>query len=742
MHVSSICINHIWRQKQQVVVAIVLVVFVYGILNYDSIATSTQKKRYVVVVRNVLGSFSAWGRRQSLRSSTKPFWSKEYCLNESQLRFCTLSKPTAVDPLLSISPQYPGGIRSCDVVDDFCLKIVYTVEDALECVQYGPVKSKTMCLAVFTQITTSQRFFDQIANKSGEQVSIPVAAVSFPNGMFRRSFDLLLPVDHVAIDGEIVTSVDQSISLLPARRHILLSFSAGRFRGGDQSEVALFEQLTQLSQEQTAGEQKEPNRISVNFFQNSSGWGVCWPNGNMNLSLFEYSGWYPCSNLPKLLINSTFSLVVETEVDANPLGWQTQLIECLKYGAIPVLIGAGPLPGDEAISQSQWDKAVIRAEGSSAQKLLNMLSSLPDEEIFEMRRQGQIIYHRYFIDQKARMSTLLLAVTRRFTYLPPMAPVVSANVVYFGKPSVGSPDLSEAAEIPVSRPYRRTYDDRVYPFWSYPSTPWDSFPPSDIIANQGNSSGWIYDRQLGYDFRKEQFTVIVLVYNRLQLAYETIKSLDRMKHLKSVIVVYNNPKGSLENVSWPRLHVPVYVVQSKRNSLNNRFLPYDLIKTDAIFSLDDDSRPSQRAILETFRLWRSNRERMVGFAARVHEPASDGWRYDTDASHHYSMILTGIAIFHRYYLYAYTYEMPAVIRDLVDKGMNCEDIAMNLLIAHLTRKPPLLTNEKPSFACNGCQSSLSVRGGHYKRRSQCLNSLKEVYGYMPLLYTTTKGLTL
>ena len=40
-------------------------------------------------------------------------------------------------------------------------------------------------------------------------------------------------------------------------------------------------------------------------------------------------------------------------------------------------------------------------------------------------------------------------------------------------------------------------------------------------------------------------------------------------------------------------------------------------------------------------------------------------------------------------MYKYTYEMPQVIRDKVDELMNCEDIAMNFLIAHLTQMAPI-----------------------------------------------------
>lgn len=49
----------------------------------------------------------------------------------------------------------------------------------------------------------------------------------------------------------------------------------------------------------------------------------------------------------------------------------------------------------------------------------------------------------------------------------------------------------------------------------------------------------------------------------------------------------------------------------------------------------------------------------------------------------------GAAFIHKYYLYLYTYWLPQAIRDMVDEYMNCEDIAMNFLVSHVTRKPPV-----------------------------------------------------
>lgn len=40
-------------------------------------------------------------------------------------------------------------------------------------------------------------------------------------------------------------------------------------------------------------------------------------------------------------------------------------------------------------------------------------------------------------------------------------------------------------------------------------------------------------------------------------------------------------------------------------------------------------------------------------------------------------------------MYLYSLWQSQEVRDIVDSRMNCEDIAMNFLIAHLTRKPPL-----------------------------------------------------
>lgn len=99
------------------------------------------------------------------------------------------------------------------------------------------------------------------------------------------------------------------------------------------------------------------------------------------------------------------------------------------------------------------------------------------------------------------------------------------------------------------------------------------------------------------------------------------------------------------------------------------------------------------------------------------------------------MVLTGAAFFHKYYSYVYTYLMDAEIRDKVDEYMNCEDLAMNFLVSHLTRKPPLKVTSRWTFRCLACPISLSEESSHFEERHQCINYFTSLYGYNPLLYT-------
>ena len=69
--------------------------------------------------------------------------------------------------------------------------------------------------------------------------------------------------------------------------------------------------------------------------------------------------------------------------------------------------------------------------------------------------------------------------------------------------------------------------------------------------------------------------------------------------------------------------------------------------------------------------------------------------------------------------------------------MNCEDIAMNFLIANATRKAPIKVAPRKKFKCYTPQCynqdmQLSGDHSHMVTRSECINLFTEKYGYLPL----------
>ncbi|VDN30913.1 unnamed protein product [Cylicostephanus goldi] len=113
-------------------------------------------------------------------------------------------------------------------------------------------------------------------------------------------------------------------------------------------------------------------------------------------------------------------------------------------------------------------------------------------------------------------------------------------------------------------------------------------------------SGVEFSKALGGNRVREQFTVILLTYNRDAVLAASLERLHRLPYLNKVIVIWNNvarePLGA-----WPRLHVPVEFIRVTKNSLNNRFVPWDRIKTEAVLSLDDDIDLKQHEIVFAFR---------------------------------------------------------------------------------------------------------------------------------------------
>ncbi|KAA0184945.1 Exostosin-2 [Fasciolopsis buskii] len=141
----------------------------------------------------------------------------------------------------------------------------------------------------------------------------------------------------------------------------------------------------------------------------------------------------------------------------------------------------------------------------------------------------------------------------------------------------------------------------------------------------------------------------MLTYDRFEIACRTLEGFLNLPYVHSVVVVWNHPTPPRRDLPWPQLHVSVKVVHMSNNSLNNRFLPLDVIETDSILSVDDDIQLRHDEIVFGFRIWRENRDRLVGFPARAHfwNATVREWYYNSDYTCEFSMVLTGASFFHK-----------------------------------------------------------------------------------------------
>lgn len=127
----------------------------------------------------------------------------------------------------------------------------------------------------------------------------------------------------------------------------------------------------------------------------------------------------------------------------------------------------------------------------------------------------------------------------------------------------------------------------------------------------------------------------------------SLERLNGLPYLNKVVVVWNSPKLPSEDLLWPDIGVPIMVVRTEKNSLNNRFLPWNEIETEAILSIDDDAHLRHDEIMFGFRVWREARDRIVGFPGRYHawDLPHQSWLYNSNYSCELSMVLTGAAFF-------------------------------------------------------------------------------------------------
>lgn len=145
-----------------------------------------------------------------------------------------------------------------------------------------------------------------------------------------------------------------------------------------------------------------------------------------------------------------------------------------------------------------------------------------------------------------------------------------------------------------------------------------------VIACQGEHLSYC----VLYFYRKG-YALLINTWKRNDLLKQSIAHYARCSSLDSIHIVWSEPDPPSESLkkflnrvillnSKSDRRVELKFDINKEDSLNNRFKPITDLKTDAVFSIDDDIIFPCSSVEFAFDVWRSAPDTMVGFVPRIH----------------------------------------------------------------------------------------------------------------------------
>ena len=246
-----------------------------------------------------------------------------------------------------------------------------------------------------------------------------------------------------------------------------------------------------------------------------------------------------------------------------------------------------------------------------------------------------------------------------------------------------------------------------------------------------------------------QFTLLLNTFKRRDLLKRAIKHYLSCDDVGEIRVVWSEqtapPTRDDEAGAFfgPKPSMVTYDAHPT-TSIQNRFDPpaagAKQISTTAVFNVDEDVRMPCAALSAGFKAWRANADVLVGYYPRTHVPDATGcgWRYvwdDLSLWRHgdFSIVLTKAAFMRTGYMSLYAQGLPTSARRFIDEHKNCEDIAMQILTAKVTGKPPVyvpvptghyLWAKLEGFGVAG----ISKGSGHHVHRGECITRLSAIIG--------------
>ncbi|KAF4800092.1 Exostosin-1c [Turdus rufiventris] len=532
-----------------------------------------------------------------------------------------------------------------------------------------------------------------------------LAKASFDTRSFRPGFDISIPLfskEHPQHGGDRGWLHQDSV---PPKKKYLLVFKGKRYLTGIGSGTR--NALHHIHNGQDI--------ISLTTCKHGKDWekhkDTRCDKDNVDYERFDYQ---------ELLHNSTFCIVPR----GRRLG-SFRFLEALQAACIPVLLSDGwELPFAEVID---WGRAAVVGSERLLLQIPSAVRCIHPERVLAFQQQTQFLWDAYFSSVDKIVHTTLEVSP------PPRIPLPScqAHSPVLGA-SLGPPQIIK---------------DRLSPHRSRSRFLWNSLPGGllvlpDFSTHLGDFP--FYYLQHGYS-PSQKFTAFIRVVSQAgslsQPILRLIQVVSGSQYCAQIVVLWSCEKPPPPSGKWPQSSVPLTIVQGS-GKLSQRFFPFEAIQTDAVLSLDEDTSLST----SESHFW---------------DPEQGRWGYTSKWTNELSIVLTAAAFYHRYYHSLFTQYLPAGLRELVDGLAACEDILMNVLVAAVTKLPPIKVTQRkqhkegvvqqaecgdgaagtppagqgspPAPRSAPAKAEGTAGSRRSSQRQDCLNQLADWFGYMPLV---------
>ena len=274
-------------------------------------------------------------------------------------------------------------------------------------------------------------------------------------------------------------------------------------------------------------------------------------------------------------LDSTFYLVLGERhlSEGTARVTYTYLLEALRCGAVPVIVGVDRLPFDHVID---WHRAAIHLPTLPPPNVLSrMLSSLQPQVIMDYRRQGHFLVTTYFTDQEHIVYTSIALLRSMYYHPPPPSHDFNPKTIKLKDVRTTIPPSPRFLSNFTSLQSSRMWNNPPGPFHMYPVTPYSPpydpdmfrYPTSNKVqsGSTGHIQGDDFRALLRGNYPAEGFTVVALTYRRTKHLPSFLSNFKECPFLSKVIVVWNNDDDPPEGMAWPDIGVPVEVSENELN---------------------------------------------------------------------------------------------------------------------------------------------------------------------------------